>query len=204
MWGGATAGLVVAGEVDVEFAEEFAGGGVDDADVVVLDEEQDVGSGVGSADADVAEFPGDAQGHGPGCVDLVGADAVVGVGGSVGARGGFRAGGVGGGRGGAVGQGAVRSVLVVGRDEGVERGRLAGSGVISPWRCRVRWIVGRDTVMPWWWSRCQPMVSAPASRPSGSCVRSFRIRSTVSARVAVGEVCGRRERGCDAASPSAR
>jgi hypothetical protein len=31
-----------------EFAEEFAGGGVDDADVQVLDEEQDVGSGLGS------------------------------------------------------------------------------------------------------------------------------------------------------------
>lgn len=36
------AGLVVAGEVDVEFAQEFTGRGVDDADVVVLDQEQDV------------------------------------------------------------------------------------------------------------------------------------------------------------------
>jgi len=55
---GAAAGLVVAGEVDVELAQQFAGGGVDDVDVVVGDEQQDVGSGVGSADADVAEFPG--------------------------------------------------------------------------------------------------------------------------------------------------
>jgi len=31
-------GLVVAGGVDGEFAEEFAGGGVDDADVEVVDE----------------------------------------------------------------------------------------------------------------------------------------------------------------------
>ena len=47
--------LVVAGGVDGEFAEEFAGGGVDDADVEVVDEQDDVGSGVGSADADVVE-----------------------------------------------------------------------------------------------------------------------------------------------------
>ena len=41
--------------VEDQFAEEFAGGGVDDADVQVLDEEQDAGSGVGPADADVVE-----------------------------------------------------------------------------------------------------------------------------------------------------
>jgi hypothetical protein len=45
--------LVVARGVDGELAQELAGGGVDDADVQVLGEEQDVGSGVGSADADV-------------------------------------------------------------------------------------------------------------------------------------------------------
>lgn len=37
-------------------------GGVDDADVQVLDHEQDVGSGAGSADADVAKPPGVAEG----------------------------------------------------------------------------------------------------------------------------------------------
>jgi hypothetical protein len=41
--------LVVARGVD----GELPGGSVDDADVQVLGEEQDVGSGVGSADADV-------------------------------------------------------------------------------------------------------------------------------------------------------
>jgi hypothetical protein len=46
--------LVVAGGIDSEFAEQFAGDGVDDSDVEVLDEQDDVGSGVGSADADVA------------------------------------------------------------------------------------------------------------------------------------------------------
>jgi hypothetical protein len=47
--------LVVAGGVDGEGSEEFSGGGVDDADVEVVDEEDDVGSGEGSSDADVVE-----------------------------------------------------------------------------------------------------------------------------------------------------
>jgi len=42
--------LVVAVGVDVEFAQEFAGGGVDDADVEVLDQFQDRGSGRSGAD----------------------------------------------------------------------------------------------------------------------------------------------------------
>ena len=37
-----------------ELSEELAGDGVDDADLEVLDEQDDVGSVVGSADADVA------------------------------------------------------------------------------------------------------------------------------------------------------
>jgi len=37
--------VVVAVGVDGEFAQEFAGGGVDDADVEVLDEEQDTARG---------------------------------------------------------------------------------------------------------------------------------------------------------------
>jgi len=45
-------GLVVAGGVEGQFAQEFAGGGVDDSDVEVLDEHDHVGSGVGSSDAD--------------------------------------------------------------------------------------------------------------------------------------------------------
>ena len=51
-WSG---GLVVACGVEGELAEELAGGGVDDADVQVADEQDDVGSGVGPADADVVE-----------------------------------------------------------------------------------------------------------------------------------------------------
>lgn len=39
--------MVVAVRVDGEFAEEFAGGGVDDADVEVVDEQDDGGSGAG-------------------------------------------------------------------------------------------------------------------------------------------------------------
>jgi hypothetical protein len=46
--------LVVAVGVEDEFSEELSGGGLDDAYVEVLDQQQDVGSGVGSSDADVA------------------------------------------------------------------------------------------------------------------------------------------------------
>ena len=42
--------LVVAGRVDGEFADEFVGGGVDDADVQVVDEHEDRGPGVVAAD----------------------------------------------------------------------------------------------------------------------------------------------------------
>src|ERR1035441_7721618 len=38
-------GLVVPGRVEGEFAQEFAGGGVDDPDVQVADEHQDRGPG---------------------------------------------------------------------------------------------------------------------------------------------------------------
>jgi hypothetical protein len=49
----AAGGLVGAGEVEGELAQEFAGGGVDDADVEVLDEQDELGPVVGPADADV-------------------------------------------------------------------------------------------------------------------------------------------------------
>jgi len=45
--------LVVGVGVEGEVAEELAGDGVDDSDVEVLDEQDDAGSLVGSADADV-------------------------------------------------------------------------------------------------------------------------------------------------------
>ena len=53
--------LVVKVWVEGEVAQDLAGGGVDDADVEVVDEEQDAGSGVGSPDADVMEPSGAAQ-----------------------------------------------------------------------------------------------------------------------------------------------
>ncbi len=46
----------------------------------VLDEQDDVGSVVGSSDADVAELAVHAQGDGAGLVDAVVPDPVVGVG----------------------------------------------------------------------------------------------------------------------------
>ena len=45
--------MVVLGWVEGECAQDFAGGGVEDADVEVVDEHEDVGSCVWSADADV-------------------------------------------------------------------------------------------------------------------------------------------------------
>ena len=80
-WGSGrpSGGLVVAVGVEGELAQELAGGGVDDPDVQVLDQEQDVGSGVGSADADVVEPSGVSEGDGAGGADDVGADAAVGT-----------------------------------------------------------------------------------------------------------------------------
>jgi hypothetical protein len=127
-FGWSAGGLVVAGGVEGQFAEKLAGGGVDDPDVVVLDEHQDVGSGVGSADADVVQAAVDAQGDAAGLVDLVVAESVVGVAVPAGARDGFGAGGVGGRRGGPVGQRSVRPVVVVGADEGVDEGLQLGDG----------------------------------------------------------------------------
>ena len=92
--------MVVPGGVEDELAQEFAGGGVDDSDVEVLDEDQDAGSVVDAADADVVQAPGHPQGDGAGLVDAVGADAVVGV--DAGSRGCFKACLIGGGWGGPV------------------------------------------------------------------------------------------------------
>jgi hypothetical protein len=90
-----------------------------------LDEQDDVGSGVGPADADVVEAAAVAQGDGAGFADGVGADAVVGVGGPV-AGDGFGPGGIRGGGGGPVRQGAVRAAGVVAGDEGVQEGLELG------------------------------------------------------------------------------
>ena len=60
--------MVVAFWVDGEFSQEFSGDYVDDADVEVLDEQDGVGSGVGSADADVVHCAVDTERDGPGSV----------------------------------------------------------------------------------------------------------------------------------------
>ncbi len=116
---GGVGGLVVAGGVDGELAEEFSGGGVDDADVEVVDEQDDVGSGVGSSDADVVEPAVHADGDGAAGVDAVVADAVVGVVAS--GRGGFGAGVVDGRGGRSVWERLVGPVVVVDGAEGVEQ-----------------------------------------------------------------------------------
>jgi hypothetical protein len=59
---GLAGGLVDRAWVEGEVGEHFAGGGVDDPYVEVLDSEQDLGSGVGSADADAVQPAGVAQG----------------------------------------------------------------------------------------------------------------------------------------------
>jgi hypothetical protein len=99
---------------------------VDDADVPVVDEGQDAGSGVAAADADVVQAAVVADGDDAGVVDAVAADAVVGGGAEPGGAG-FGAGGPGGGGGGA-GQGAVWPLVVVVAGEPVELGLQAGDG----------------------------------------------------------------------------
>jgi hypothetical protein len=58
-------GLVVAAGVEGEFAQQFAGGRVDDSDLQVLDEQDDAGSSAGSADADVVQSAVVSQGDRP-------------------------------------------------------------------------------------------------------------------------------------------
>jgi len=60
-------------------AEDFAGGGVDDSQVVAVDESDDAGSVEGSSEGDVVELSVDAHGD-PARVDTVVADAELAVG----------------------------------------------------------------------------------------------------------------------------
>lgn len=98
-------GLVVPRGVEGEFAEEFAGRGVDDADMQAVDEFEDLGSGVLGAESDVVHSAVEAEADFAVAVDSVGQDAVVDVGAAIGGRAGFRAGVVGGGGSGSVWQG---------------------------------------------------------------------------------------------------
>jgi hypothetical protein len=58
-------------KVDPQLSEELSRGGIDDADVEVLDEQDDVGSGVVPPDPDAVQLAVDAQGHLAGLVDDV-------------------------------------------------------------------------------------------------------------------------------------
>ena len=47
--------------VELEVAEEFAGFGVEDSDVEVVDDEDDSGAGVGASESDVVHAAGSSQ-----------------------------------------------------------------------------------------------------------------------------------------------
>jgi hypothetical protein len=68
-------GLVIHGWVEDQLADELTGGGVDDADVEAVDQHQDGGSGVGSADADVVQPARVAEAEFAVVVDHVAADS---------------------------------------------------------------------------------------------------------------------------------
>ena len=93
-----------------------------------MDEESDVGSGVGSSDADVVQSAVVSQGDGADSVDLVAADPVVCFVAAVVAGGCFGSGLVGRGRSGAVLEGSVWSQGVVLVAEPVEVNRPGESG----------------------------------------------------------------------------
>jgi hypothetical protein len=94
--------------------------------------------------------------------------------------------------------------LLGGEANAGDLGRFAASGVTRPWRARVRLTVAAETRIRWWCSRCQQMVCGPASRPCPArSLRSPAISSTVPGLIADGEALGRRDRGSNAASPSA-
>ncbi len=111
-------GLVVPGWVELKFAEQFAGVG-QDADVQVLDQDEDASAGVSPADSDVVQAAVVPHRHDAGAVEPVLTDAVVaGVDRDAGRDGA----GAGGERfgGGAAGEGAVGADGVVVGDEDVE------------------------------------------------------------------------------------
>ena len=71
--------VVAALWVDGEGADDLAGGGVDDADVWVVDEHDDAGSVEGSSESDVVHLAVDSQADASG-LDAVVADSELGVG----------------------------------------------------------------------------------------------------------------------------
>jgi hypothetical protein len=105
-----------------------------------------VGSGVGSADADVVQASGDAQGGGAAVVDTVGTYSAVGVEAFAGA--GFGPGGVGGRGGGGVGQRAVGSAVVVLLNEVVDL-------VLQLGECGRAWQGDEMLLRVWWNTPCR-------------------------------------------------
>ena len=92
----------------------------------VIGDQGDIGSGAGSADADVPDLAGDTQGDVAGLVDLVLVDAVVGLGAEVTAGGGLGQRRVEGCGRRTVRQGPVRPLLAVDLGDGVEQGLQLG------------------------------------------------------------------------------
>jgi hypothetical protein len=168
-------GLVVLVRVEGEFAEELAGGGTDDADVQVLDQEQDAGSGVSPAGADVVQPAVVAEGDDPGPVDAVGADPVVGVGSAV-AGAGFGPGGAGGGGGRAAGERSVRALGVVDAGEGVdERLRSLMAGGWPGWaRSQFFIVCWKRSTLPWVWGWFGLPFFCLTPRRRSSCSRALR------------------------------
>jgi len=72
-------GLVVPCWVDCELSENFSCGGVNDVNVVVLNQDDDVGSGVGSPDSDVVHLAVDTKCDGSRGIDAVAPNPFVGV-----------------------------------------------------------------------------------------------------------------------------
>src|SRR5439155_14882433 len=86
-----------------------------------------------------------------------------------------------------------------------ERGRLCGWGTTRPRRRSTRTIELTEGARPRRRSRCHWIVSAPASSPwAKRSARRWTISWVTSGCSAVGERCGRRDRGARPASPWAR
>src|SRR5207244_12974936 len=84
-------------------------------------------------------------------------------------------------------------------------GRLGGSGVIRPWRLRMRQTVTRDGVLEKRPARWWRMVCGPASKPAAeSSLRSSRIASTTAWSTWWGQEAGRWDLGSRAPGPSRR
>jgi hypothetical protein len=88
--------------------------------------------------------------------------------------------------------------------EGVLGSALA-CGAMRPVAARWRRMLGADTTNPWWNCKCQAMMWEPWSSPlPDSSRRRPMIRSMVACGSQAGLLCGRRERGWNAASPWSR